>query len=146
MWHHKVTISQWNNRLINLSNETRKVFLKPHISLFAWRGHHKNHVYSPCHERPPALEDGQAKNHYLIQCWPPGLTRPTRKAPSSPQQLSSYPGYFWEPHWFSMGLPEICRVTFTGMLPSPVLVRCDHHPRVQHYPVSPYNMRLFPYL
>ena len=25
--------------------------------------------------------------------------------------LSSYPGYFLEPHWISMGLPEISRVT-----------------------------------
>ena len=26
--------------------------------------------------------------------------------------LSSYPGYFREPHWLSMGLPEISRVTW----------------------------------
>ena len=26
--------------------------------------------------------------------------------------LSSYPGYFQEPHWFSMGLPEISRATW----------------------------------
>ena len=26
--------------------------------------------------------------------------------------LSSYPGYFWEPHWISMGLPEISRLTW----------------------------------
>ena len=26
--------------------------------------------------------------------------------------MSSYPGYFWEPYWFSMGLPEISRVTW----------------------------------
>ena len=26
--------------------------------------------------------------------------------------LASYPGYFWEPHWKSMGLPEISRVTW----------------------------------
>ena len=30
--------------------------------------------------------------------------------------LSSYPGYFREPHWFSMGLPEISRVTLGGIL------------------------------
>ena len=30
-------------------------------------------------------------------------------------ELSSYPGYFREPHWFSMGLLEISRVTLTGM-------------------------------
>ena len=30
--------------------------------------------------------------------------------------LTSYPGYFWEPHWFSMGLLEISRVTFTGII------------------------------
>ena len=29
--------------------------------------------------------------------------------------LSSYPGYFREPHWLSMGLLEISRVTLTGM-------------------------------
>ena len=27
-------------------------------------------------------------------------------------ELSSYPGYFWEPRWFSMGCPEISRVTW----------------------------------
>ena len=27
-------------------------------------------------------------------------------------ELSSYPGYFWETHWFSMGLPETSRVTW----------------------------------
>ena len=27
-------------------------------------------------------------------------------------KLSSYPGYFREPHWFSVGLPEISRVTW----------------------------------
>ena len=30
-------------------------------------------------------------------------------------ELSSYPGYFQEPHWFSMGLLEISRVTLIGM-------------------------------
>ena len=29
--------------------------------------------------------------------------------------LSSYPGYFQEPHWISMGLLEISRVTLRGM-------------------------------
>ena len=28
--------------------------------------------------------------------------------------LSSYPGYFREPHWLSMGFPEISRVTLTN--------------------------------
>ena len=31
-------------------------------------------------------------------------------------ELSSYPGYFQEPHWQSMGLLEISCVTLTGML------------------------------
>ena len=30
-------------------------------------------------------------------------------------KLSSYPGYFQEPHWLSMGLLELSRVTLTGM-------------------------------
>ena len=32
-----------------------------------------------------------------------------------PWIFPSYPGYFREPHWISMGLPEISRVTLTGM-------------------------------
>ena len=38
----------------------------------------------------------------LLTFWPSMYTR---------VYLSSYPGYFREPHWFSMGLPEISRVT-----------------------------------
>ena len=30
-------------------------------------------------------------------------------------QLSSYPAYFREPHWFPMGLPEISSVTFKDL-------------------------------
>ena len=29
-------------------------------------------------------------------------------------ELASYPGYFREPHWCSMGLPELSRVTLTA--------------------------------
>ena len=32
-------------------------------------------------------------------------------------ELSGYPGYSWDPHKLSMGLPQISRVTLTGMLP-----------------------------
>ena len=36
--------------------------------------------------------------------------------PSRPHlYLPSYPGYFWETHWLSMGLPEISWVTLAGM-------------------------------
>ena len=31
-------------------------------------------------------------------------------------ELSSCPGYFREPHWKSMGLPEISRTTFDGYI------------------------------
>ena len=30
-------------------------------------------------------------------------------------ELPCFPGYFCEPHWFSMGLTEISKVTLTGM-------------------------------
>ena len=33
-----------------------------------------------------------------------------------PSGASSYPGYFGKPHWISMGLPEISRVTLKVML------------------------------
>ena len=33
--------------------------------------------------------------------------------------LLSYPGYFWEPHWNSMGLPEISGVTWQVCMPLP---------------------------
>ena len=32
-----------------------------------------------------------------------------------PHTCQSYPGYFWKPHWLSMGLAEISRVTLIGM-------------------------------
>ena len=54
----------------------------------------------------------------------------TQVAPCWPHELcylgyhtiSSYPGYFWEPHWNSMGLQEISRATlnFVGLLPLPL--------------------------
>ena len=34
---------------------------------------------------------------------------------SDTHTCQGYPGYFREPHWNSMGLPEISRVTLTGM-------------------------------
>ena len=34
---------------------------------------------------------------------------------TSQKHTTGYPGYFREPHWFSTELPEISRVTWTGM-------------------------------
>ena len=36
-------------------------------------------------------------------------------ATTSQKHTAGYPGYFREPYWFSTGLPEISRVTWTGM-------------------------------
>ena len=42
--------------------------------------------------------------------------QPSQVMPSSRwSYLSSYPGYFREPHWFSMWPPGISRVTLTGI-------------------------------
>ena len=42
------------------------------------------------------------------------------------QELSSHPGYFQEPHWFSMGLPKISRVTLTGVLSLSAAFKSNH--------------------
>ena len=41
--------------------------------------------------------------------------RPVQEEIFRNAKLSSYPGYFRKPHWLSMGLPEISRVTLSDM-------------------------------
>ena len=42
------------------------------------------------------------------------------------QTCQAYPGYFPEPHWISMGLPEIFRVTLTSFFYIDCFIRAEH--------------------
>ena len=51
----------------------------------------------------------------------------TRDPAEVTPELSSYPGYFHEPHWLSMGFPEISRVILTRVTALLHVTDIDHN-------------------